>query len=57
MGRRLDPVPGNRTVQCCSVSKTTYAYDPSVLFGPAKEAVKTLAVGVSNAKLVVVLGE
>jgi nitrite reductase/ring-hydroxylating ferredoxin subunit len=56
MGRRLDPVPGDRTVQCCSVGKATYAYDGSVLFGPAKEAVKTLAVEISNGKLVVALG-
>ncbi len=57
MGRRLDPVPGDRTVQCCSVGKTTYAYDGSVLSGPAKEAARTLAVEVSNGGLVVVLGE
>jgi nitrite reductase/ring-hydroxylating ferredoxin subunit len=56
MGRRLDPVPGDETVQCCSVSRTTYAYDGDVLFGPAREAVKTFAVEVANAELVVVLG-
>ena len=25
--RRLDPVPGTQTVQCCSVSKSTYDFE------------------------------
>jgi len=55
MGRRLDPVAGTRTVQCCSVSKTTYAYDGSVVYGPAKEAVATFKVEVTNGDLVIAL--
>ena len=55
MGRRLDPVPQTATVQCCSVSKTTYAYDGSVLYGPAKEPVETFEVESADGKLVVVL--
>ena len=55
MGRRLDPVPGTSTVQCCSVSKTTYAYDGKVLYGPAKEPVKTFELQVNNGKLIITL--
>jgi nitrite reductase/ring-hydroxylating ferredoxin subunit len=51
MGRRLDPVPGTGTVQCCSVGKTTYAYDGKVLSGPAKESVVTFAVLLKNGEL------
>jgi nitrite reductase/ring-hydroxylating ferredoxin subunit len=40
MGRRLDPVPGAGTVQCCSVSKATYDYEGAVVHGPAKGPVK-----------------
>lgn len=55
MGRRLDPVPQSTTVQCCSVSKTTYAYDGSVLYGPAKGPIETFEVQAADGKLVVVL--
>jgi nitrite reductase/ring-hydroxylating ferredoxin subunit len=55
MGRRLDPVPGNRTVQCCSVGRTTYAYDGNVLHGSAREPLETFEVTVTNGKLVVML--
>jgi len=55
MGRRLDPVPGTETVQCCSVSKTTYSYDGQVLYGPAKEPVNTFPVEVIDNKLVISL--
>ncbi|MDI6796705.1 MAG: Rieske (2Fe-2S) protein, partial [Desulfatibacillaceae bacterium] len=33
--RRMDPVPGAGTIQCCSVNKSTYGYDGKVLSGPA----------------------
>lgn len=35
MGRRLDPFENN-TLQCCSVNKTTFAADGSVISGPGK---------------------
>jgi nitrite reductase/ring-hydroxylating ferredoxin subunit len=38
-GRRLDPVPGTETVQCCSVNKSTYGYDGQPVYGPVKEGV------------------
>lgn len=55
MGRRLDPVPGTTTVQCCSVGKTTYAYDGQVMSGSAKEAIKTFNLQVQNGKLIIAL--
>jgi len=55
MGRRLDPVPQTATVQCCSVSKTTYAYDGNVLHGPAKEPVESFQVTSAEGQLVVVI--
>jgi nitrite reductase/ring-hydroxylating ferredoxin subunit len=55
MGRRLDPVPGSETIQCCSVSKSTYDYDGNSLFGPAKKTVATLDTKVDEGKLVVTL--
>lgn len=53
MGRRLDPVPGTPTVQCCSINKTTYAYDGKVLHGPAKEAVGTFETRMTDGELII----
>jgi nitrite reductase/ring-hydroxylating ferredoxin subunit len=55
MGRRLDPVPGTPTVQCCSINKTTYAYDGRVLSGPAKKAVGTFETQMTDGELIIVL--
>lgn len=55
MGRRLDPVPGSETIQCCSVSKSTYDYNGNPLFGPAKKTVTTLNAKAEKEKLVVTL--
>jgi nitrite reductase/ring-hydroxylating ferredoxin subunit len=55
MGRRLDPVPGTSTVQCCSVGKSTYAYDGKVLYGSAKKAVKTYNLQAQDRQLIITL--
>ena len=55
MGRRLDPVPGTQTVQCCSVNKTTYAYDGKVLYGPAREPISAFPVEVIEGSLIISL--
>ncbi len=55
MGRRLDPVPGTSTVQCCSVGKTTYAYDGKVLYGSAKEPVNTFELHIDDGKMIITL--
>jgi nitrite reductase/ring-hydroxylating ferredoxin subunit len=54
--RRLDPVPGTATIQCCSVNKSTYAYDGPRLFGPAPGPATVLPVEMEGDRLVVRLG-
>ena len=56
-GRRLDPVPGAGTVQCCSGGKSTYDYTGERLKGPAKGDIKTYKVVESDGKLVVKVEE
>lgn len=34
-GRMIDPVAGTMTLECCSVSKSTFDYQGNVLSGPA----------------------
>jgi nitrite reductase/ring-hydroxylating ferredoxin subunit len=54
--RRLDPVPGTGTVQCCSVNKSTYTYDGSKIYGPPTGPIKTFKVEVAGERLIVFLG-
>lgn len=35
-GRRLDPLPGQPQVRCCSVNKSTFDYAGEKVSGPAK---------------------
>lgn len=37
--RRLDPVPGTNTVQCCSMNKSTFSADGEKIFGPAPHSI------------------
>ncbi len=53
--RRLDPVPGARLVQCCSVGISTFDYAGRNLSGPAKEALRTYPVTVKDGKLFIAL--
>ena len=55
MGRRLDPVPGAETVQCCSVSKATHGYDGVPVRGPAKGPVTTFPGDLTEGKLTITL--
>ena len=41
MGRRIDTLPGRHTIQCCSVSKSTFTYDGQPVGGAAKKPLKT----------------
>ena len=49
--RRLDPVPGAFTVQCCSIGKSTFDYEGNLLAGSAKESIAPLAVEQTEGKL------
>lgn len=55
MGRRLDPLPGQDRLQCCSVSKSTFAYAGDPLAGAARTALKTFAVTLAGNELTIVL--
>jgi len=47
MGRRIDPMAGDPSLCCCSVSKSAYTYDGKVISGPAKIPLRTLPVQVN----------
>jgi nitrite reductase/ring-hydroxylating ferredoxin subunit len=51
--RRLDPVPGTRTLCCCSVGRSTFDYEGAVLSGAAKQPVHPLAVEVRDERLLI----
>jgi len=51
--RRLDPVPGTNTVQCCSVNKSTYDSDGNKIFGPAPKPITPYPAEVKGDRLVV----
>jgi len=53
MGRRLDPVPGTKTVQCCSIGKTTFNYDGKAISGMGKNSLQKFTVEKSLDKLVI----
>ncbi len=42
--RRLDPIPGEGQIQCCSVGKSTYGLDGTLIYGSAKENIETFKV-------------
>jgi nitrite reductase/ring-hydroxylating ferredoxin subunit len=40
-GWRIDPVPGEHKVRCCTMARSTYDYDGVKLSGPAKADLTT----------------
>ncbi len=44
MGRRIDTIAGSHTIQCCSVSRSTFTYDGQPVGGAAKKPIKTYPV-------------
>ena len=55
MGRRIDTIAGSNTIECCSVSKSTFTYDGQPVGGAAKTPVKTYAVAQDGETLVITL--
>ena len=51
--RRLDPVPGTHTVQCCSVNKSTYDVDGNKIYGPAPKPITPYPAELKGDRLVV----
>lgn len=52
-GRRLDPVPGTQTVQCCSIGQSVYNYEGKIINGAADKAIKVFPTQLSNRKLII----
>ncbi len=50
--RRLDPVPGTGTVQCCSVNKSTYDLKGKKVYGPAPDPIVSYPSFLEGDKLV-----
>lgn len=53
--RRLDPVPGTTTVQCCSVNKSTYDVEGNKIFGPTPQPITRFPVEKEEGRLIVSL--
>lgn len=51
--RRLDPVPGTNTVQCCSINKSTYDENGKPIFGPAPESITRFPLEVDGDTIVI----
>jgi len=54
--RRLDFVPGTETVQCCSVGKSTFGLDGSIVHGEPKGPIDVFPVEEKDGRLIVRLG-
>ncbi len=50
-GRRIDPLKGTMTMECCSVSSSTFNYKGEVLSGPADEALTSFPLSLVNGYL------
>ncbi|WP_092347100.1 Rieske 2Fe-2S domain-containing protein [Desulfuromusa kysingii] len=51
--RRLDPVPGTNTVQCCSVNHSTFDCCGEKMAGPARHSIKSFPVENDQGKLII----
>jgi nitrite reductase/ring-hydroxylating ferredoxin subunit len=51
MGRRLDPLPGQDRLECCSVSKSTFTYTGAPVSGAAKKPIKIFPTRVEGDEL------
>jgi nitrite reductase/ring-hydroxylating ferredoxin subunit len=55
LGRKVDPVPGESKLRCCSLGHSEYGYDGEVIKGPANEPLLKYAVEIQNGEAVVTL--
>lgn len=51
--RKLDPVPGQRILRCCSVNHSTFDYEGKRLSGPAKNSLTRYSVELSDGELII----
>jgi nitrite reductase/ring-hydroxylating ferredoxin subunit len=54
-GRRVDPVPGEKCLQCCSVNAAAYDYAGNKLEGPGTERLKPFEVEEKDGELLIAL--
>jgi nitrite reductase/ring-hydroxylating ferredoxin subunit len=54
--RRIDPVPGESILQCCSVNAAAYDYTGAKIEGPGEGGLVALALKEEDGKLVVTTG-
>ena len=52
-GRRLDPLPGQPMLQCCSIGKSTFNFSGSNISGPGKGNIQSYPVEKSGEMLLV----
>lgn len=55
MGRRIDPIAGSNTLQCCSVFHSTFTYDGKPVGGAAKKQLKTYETSLDQNTLTITL--
>jgi len=53
MGRRLDPLPDEEAVQCCSLSKSTFNYAGDPVSGAAQTSARTFPATMEGDELVI----
>lgn len=53
--RKLDPVPGEAKLRCCSISHSTFDLEGKNISGPAKEPLTRYAVEQSDGDLIITL--
>ena len=51
--RRIDPVPGEDRIRCCSVGKSTFDYSGQTFSGSAKEPLEPLTLEADGSKLII----
>ncbi len=51
--RRIDPIPDEAKLRCCSVGKSTFDYEGKVISGPAKEPLTVLRTEIEDGRLVI----
>lgn len=52
-GRKLDPVPGEPLLRCCSVGRSTFDHDGNRLGGPAGKPLEVYRVELTNGELLI----
>lgn len=56
MGRRMDPMPGDPLIQCCSLGKSTFDYAGKVVYGDDTTDLQMLPITRENGVLRVQIG-